>query len=190
MKLKDISKKIGVAVVAASLSMIVVAEELQPVSDKNRMKLKLEARERMQEDRKEYSRQEMGELEELYQVANKNWRTDRPKAKKAMKELVKKYKKANRTGCAMLYLGQLSRGDERADYLEKAIKDHSDCYYLNGVQVGGWARYLRLLDLKSDGEDRKAKKLEDEIRKKYKKAITHRGIRLVDILDQMEKKKE
>ena len=190
MKLKDISKKVGAAVVAVGMANSAVAEEkIERASEKERAELKKAASERGREDRNEYSRQELGELEELYQVANKNWKTDRPKAKKAMEELVKKYKKANRTGCAMLYLGQLSHGDERDKYLETAIKDFSDCYYYNGVQVGGWARFLRMLDLQQDGKKKEAEKLEKEIRTKYKKAINHSGYRLVDILDQMEKEK-
>ena len=189
MKLKDISKKIGAAVVAVGLAGSAVAEEIERASDKERAELKQAARDRGREDQKEYSRQELGDLEELYQIANKNWKSDRPKAKKAMEELVKKYNKANRTGCAMLYLGQLSHGDERDKYLETAIKDFSDCYYYNGVQVGGWARFLRMLDLQQAGKKKDAEKLEKEIRTKYKKAINHSGYRLVDILDQMKKEK-
>jgi len=190
MKLKDITKKVGAVVAAGTMVVSTASAEPEKVSDRERKKLRKEALERMAEDRKEYDRQEMGELEELYQIANNNWKTDKSKVRKAMKELVKKYKKANRTGCAMVYLGQKSYGKERDEYLTKAIKDHSDCYYLNGVQVGGWARYLRLMDLRSDGEDRKADKLEEEIRKKYKKAITHSGFRIVDILDDQKKKAE
>jgi len=190
MKLKEIGKKVGAAVVAVGMASSAVAEEkIERASEKERAELKQAARERGREDRNEYSRQELAELEELYQVANKNWKTDRPKAKEAMEELVKKYKKANRTGCAMLYLGQLSRGDERDNYLQTAIKDFSDCYYYNGVQVGGWARFLRMLDLKEDGKKKEAEKLEKEIRTKYKKAINHSGYHLVDLLDQMEKAK-
>ena len=190
MKLKEISKKVGAAAVAIGMANSAVAEEkIERASEKERAELKQAARERGREDQQEYSRQELGDLEELYQIANKNWKTDRPKAKKAMEELVKKYKKANRTGCAMLYLGQLSHGDERDKYLESAIKDFSDCYYYNGVQVGGWARFLRMLDLRQDGKKRDAEKLEKEIRTKYKKSINHSGYRLVDILDQMEKEK-
>jgi hypothetical protein len=189
MKLRELGKKFGATLVAVGLANSVAAEEIQPASENERTELKQAARDRGQEDKKTYSRQELSELEELYQVANKNWKTDRPKAKKAMEELVKKYKKANRTGCAMLYLGQLSKGDERDKCLDSAIKDFSDCYYYNGVQVGGWARFLRMLDLRQDGKKKDAGTLEKEIRTNYKKSINHSGYRLVDILDQMEKEK-
>ncbi|MGJ8644862.1 MAG: hypothetical protein ACSHX9_15760 [Luteolibacter sp.] len=187
MNIKDITKKAATAVIATTMATFATAEELQPVNEAARTELKEQARERMRQDRDEYSRQELGEIEELYQVANKNWKTDRAKAKQAMQELVKNYKKANRTGCAMLYLGQLSYGDERDKYLDQAIKDFSDCFYGNGVQVGGWARYLRILDLRSDEDDAAADKLEKELRTNYPKAITHGGVLIVDILDHTEK---
>lgn len=190
MKLKEVSKTVVSVIAAIGLAGSVIAEELQKVSEKDRLELKQEASKRGAEDRSEFSRQELGEIEELYQIANKNWRTDRAKVKKAMEVLVKKYKKSNRTGCAMLYLGQLSKGDERDQYLETAIKDFSDCYYYNGVQVGGFARLLRMMDLKQDGKERDAQKLEKELRTKYKKSINHSGYSLVDILDSMEEKKE
>ena len=185
MKLMKATRGIGAILMAMCLVGTAIAAELKPVDDAARAELQQEARKRMAEDRDEYSRQELGELEELYQVANKNWKTDRPAAKKAMEELVKKYKKANRTGCAMLYLGQLSYGDERDKYLDQAIEDFSDCFYGNGVQVGGWARFLRMADLKSDGKDKEAAELEKQIRTKYPKSINHSGILLVDIIDQM-----
>ena len=187
-KNKDHTKKAATAVVATTIATSAPAEELQPVDEAARTELKERSRERFRQDRDEYSRQELAQLEELYQVANKNWKTDKPKAKEAMEELVKNYKKANRTGCAMLYLAQLSRGDERDKYLDEAIKDYSDCFYGNGVQVGGWARFLRILDLRSDNKDAAADKLEKELRTDYPKAITHSGILLTDLLDQQEAK--
>ena len=187
MNIKDLTKKAATAVVATTIATSAPAEELQPVDEAARTELKERSRERFRQDRDEYSRQELAELEELYQVANKNWKTDKPKAKEAMEELVKNYKKANRTGCAMLYLGQLSRGDERDKYLDEAIKDYSDCFYGNGVQVGGWARFLRILDLRSDNKDAAADKLEKELRTDYPKAISHKGILLTDLLDSSEK---
>lgn len=182
MNIKDITKKATTVAIAATMATSSTAEELKPVEEAARIELKEQARERMRQDRKEYSRQELGELEELYQIANKNWKTDKAKAKKAMEELIKDYKKANRTGCAVLYLGQLSHGDERDKYLDQAIKKYSDCYYGNGVQVGGWARYLRILDLRSDENHEAADKLEKELRTKYNQSISHGGLLLLELL--------
>ena len=98
------------------------------------------ARERMRRDQELYSPQQIQEIESLYQVANQKWQTEA--ARKSLQTLVEKYPKANRTGCALLYLGQMTHGDGQVAYLEQAIADHSDCFYGDGVQVGAYARFL------------------------------------------------
>ena len=134
---------------------------------------KSKARERMRKDSEEYSRDELREIERLYQVANKQWRTEA--GKDSLKRLIDKYDKANRTGCALLYLGQMSKDEEREEYLTVAINDFSDCFYGNGVKVGAYARFYLAHHYKEEGETSKAKNLFDEIRKDYPNAIDHRG---------------
>ena len=85
----------------------------------------------------------------------------------------------------MLYLGQLSDGPERENYLATAIADFSDCFYGNGVQVGGFARYLRIYDLREQGMADEAAKLETELRENHPKAISHSGLLLTDLLDKL-----
>ncbi len=139
------------------------------------------AREAGARDAKEYKREELAALEELYQKANANPRT--PENQELLKEVVKKYPKSNRAGCAACYLGQFSRDAREAEkYLELAIKEYSDCYYFNGTSVGAWARYLLALREKQAGHDTKAKKLFDEIRKNYKEATDHKGEVLISFL--------
>jgi len=124
---------------------------------------------------------ELKEIESLYQVANKNWKTDkekgtdRKKGKASLKELLSKYDKANRTGCALLYLGQMSNGEEREKYLKQAIEGFSDSYYGNGVQVGAYARYYLAYYYKETGDKKKAETICDEINKDYPNAVTHSG---------------
>ena len=81
--------------------------------------------------------------------------------------MLEKYDKANRTGCATLYLGQASEGAERLEYLTRAVEKFSDCYYFNGCQVGGYGRYVLAMTLWEKGEKEKARALlartEDEI---------------------------
>ena len=148
--------------------------------EKNREENKIKARERMREDRNEYDNEELQEIEKLYQVANKNWRTE--EAKTSLEALIKKYKKANRTGCAVLYLGQMSTGEQRENYLRKAVDDFSDCYYGNGCQVGGYGRYLLAAYLRETGKDDEAKKLIAELEKKYATATGHSGKLIVSYL--------
>lgn len=137
-------------------------------------------RRRTAEDRKTYSAEQLREIENLYQVANKLWKT--PEAKTSLKVLIEKYPKSNRTGCAVQYMGQMSSGEEKEKYLKLAIKDFGDCYYGNGVQVGAYARLHLGYYYKDKGMEKEAKALFDEIRKDYPDAISHKGKRLVDNL--------
>ena len=142
---------------------------------------RIEAKKRMRKDSEFYSRDELREVETLYQVANKQWRTQ--EGKDSLKELIKKYDKANRTGCALLYLGQMSKGEEREEYLKQAIEDFSDCFYGNGVQVGAYARYYLAYYYKKSGEEKKAKELFTEIDGEYPNAINHKGKLLSTLIE-------
>jgi TolA-binding protein len=135
------------------------------------------AQQRMRSDLQEHNRQELGEAEKLYQVANKNWRSD--EAKQSLQQMVERFPDVNRTGCAVLYLGQMSEGDHRERLLKDAAEKYGDCFYGNGVQVGAYARFLLALYYKDKGEADKAKELFDEIRAKYPDAVDHRGNALV-----------
>jgi len=137
-------------------------------------------RRRSAEDRKIYTLDQLREIEQLYQVANKQWRT--PEAKESLKTLIAQYPKANRTGCALLYMGQMSSGEEKETYLKQAIKDFGDCFYGDGVQVGAYARYHLGHYYQSIGKKKEAKQLFDEIRKDYPTAVTHKGKALVESL--------
>jgi beta-lactamase regulating signal transducer with metallopeptidase domain len=138
---------------------------------------KNKARARSRQDAKKYQPEQMAEAEQLYQVANKNWRA--PEAIVSLKQMIEKYPDVNRTGCAVLYLGQMSQGDTREEYLKRAVEKHSDCYYFNGVQVGGYGRYLLALYYHDIGRIDEAKKLLEELINKYPDALTHRQQRLV-----------
>lgn len=144
------------------------------------------ARERMRIDSKTYSRDELREIESLYQVANKKWGSD--EGVKSLEQLISKYKKANRTGCAILYLGQMKRGDEQINYLKQAIDEFSDCYYGDGVQVGAYARFMLAGVYLQKGNKEEAMKLLEEIKTDYPDAIDHRGKSLADIINRELKK--
>ena len=143
--------------------------------------LKAQAQARIRQDLKNYSRGELRKIEYLYQVANKKWRSQ--EGTESLKVLISKYKKANRTGCALLYLGQVSKGNEQVKYLKQTIKDFGDCYYGNGVQVGAYARFKLLWIYIRNGDKAKADKLVQEIKTNYPDAIDHRGNSLVAIIN-------
>jgi beta-lactamase regulating signal transducer with metallopeptidase domain len=156
------------------------AESGTAASDKQRERQRQFAKARMRQDNRRFSKDQVAEAEELYQVANKNWRSE--EAAKSLKTMIEKFPEMNRTGCAVLYLGQWSGGEQRETYLKRAVEKHSDCYYGNGTQVGGFARYLLGHYYREQGKAAEAQKMFDEIRKNYPEAITHRGDSLVAIL--------
>ena len=135
------------------------------------------ARQRMSQDLKKRDRKQLQEVEQLYQVANKNWRA--PEAKQSLQQMVERFPDVNRTGCAALYLAQWSEGDDRERLLKEAGEKYGDCYYGNGVQVGPYSKFLLALYYKDKGEADKAKELFEEIRTKSPDAIDHRGNGLV-----------
>lgn len=142
-------------------------------------KQRLKARERMRADNKVYSQAELGEIEALYQVANKKWQSD--EGKNSLKDLIKKFDKANRTGCALLYLGQMSNGSEKEEYLTEAIADFSDCWYGDGVQVGAFARLLLANHYQNSKQPEKSRVLLEELKQGYPDAIDHQGKLLADL---------
>jgi TolA-binding protein len=142
------------------------------------------ARERMRQDSKKYTREQLQECENLYQVANKNWRT--PEAVSTLKVMIEKYPDVNRTGCAVLYLAQMSKGKERETRLREAIDKYSDCWYGDGAQVGPLARMYLGMHLWGSGNKAAGKKLFDEVREKYPEALSHQGQLLKDVMAEIE----
>lgn len=142
--------------------------------------LRERVKKRFEQDQETYSQEELKEIERLYQVANKEWNS--PEAKVCLKALIEKYPKANRTGCALQYLGQMASGEEKEKYLKQAIKDFSDCYYGSGVQVGAYARLYLADYYQKVGKKDEASALYEEIRKNYPDAINHKGKLLKDII--------
>jgi formylglycine-generating enzyme required for sulfatase activity/serine/threonine protein kinase/TolA-binding protein len=129
---------------------------------------------RYEQDRKRYNESELNEIEGLYQAASKKFNS--PEAMDGFKKLISKYPQANRTGCAMLYLGQTCPDRPQAeDYLRRAIADYGDCWYGDGVQVGAYARFYLAGYCRQSGKIQEAEKLYQEIRDKYPGAVAHNG---------------
>jgi len=166
-----------VAELKTALAPVMAKAKAEQIVTQQRSKAKI----RMRKDSEFYSRDELKEIENLYQVANKQWRTQ--DGKDSLQELVKKYDEANRTGCALLYLGQMSKGEEREKYLKQAIEDYSDCFYGNGVQVGAYARYYLAYYYKESGDEKKSEDLFSEIGEKYPHAISHKGKLLSTLIE-------
>jgi tetratricopeptide (TPR) repeat protein len=150
--------------------------KLERIHRNNRRK----AEEMMAKDSRVVPARDMSELEQTYQAANRNPRT--PEAIEALEKVVKKYPKTNRAGCAALYLGRWTRGNDQEKYLELAVQKYSDSYYLDGTSVGGYARLILGAMYQQTGKRTKAEKLFEEIRKDYAEAQDHTGRLIVNLI--------
>ncbi|MFZ2655761.1 MAG: tetratricopeptide repeat protein [Victivallales bacterium] len=164
----------------AKLEEIISTKENKDQSPRNSADLRERVKKRFEQDQATYTKEELMEVERLYQVANKEWNS--PEAKVCLKALIEKYPKANRTGCALQYLGQMTSGEEKEKYLKQAIKDFSDCYYGSGVQVGAYAKFYLADYYQKNGKKDEASALYEEIRKDYPDAVNHKGKLLKDII--------
>ena len=153
--------------------------------ERQREENQTKARNRAAQDSRHYKPDELAEIESLYQVANKNWRT--AEAKTSLTTLLSNFDKSNRTGCATLYMGQMSEGKERIEYLTRAVEKFSDCYYLNGCQVGGYGRYVLALTLWESGEKDKARALLGGVRTKSKDTTDHKNRPMSGLAEAAEK---
>lgn len=157
------------------------ADSSNKAKPKNIAEIKKEAlqkaKQRRLQDLSVYSRAEIDEIEGLYQDAKRNLRSR--KSQKSLKKMTQKYKRANRTGCAILLLAEVSKGRKKESYLQEAAKEYHDCYFGNGVHIGPWARYLLANYYRKNGKTKKAEELLAEIKEKYPNAIDKRGVLLV-----------
>jgi tetratricopeptide (TPR) repeat protein len=134
---------------------------------------KRKAEEMMARDSRLYSGKEMSDLEQTYQIGNRTPRS--PEAIEALKKVIEKYEKSNRAGCAALYVGRWTKGEEQEKYLKLAIEKYSKSYYLDGTSVGGYARLILGSIYQQAGKTADAQKLFDEVRKDYADAQEHTG---------------
>jgi hypothetical protein len=160
------------------MSRLLEPMKAQQAAEVRRQKLREVFNKKMQADNAKYTPDQLREAEQLYQVANQKWGT--PEATESLQTMIKKYPDVNRTGCAVLYVAQMSKGDERAKKLQDCIEKYNDCMYGDGVQVGVYARFLLAQDLRAKGDAKKADALTDEIKTQYADAVDHSGNLLID----------
>ncbi len=138
------------------------------------------ARQRMRDDAEVYKEDELREIEQLYQVSNRQRNSD--EAREALTQLMDQYPESNRAGCGALYLAQWSSGDERISRLREVIERYPNSFYGDGVQVGTYARYLLGWTLHRAGDKEGAREQFEIIADESPNAIGHRGQRLLDAL--------
>ncbi len=142
--------------------------------------LRLRARERMARDKALFSAAEMAEIESLYKRGTMKTEDGR----RAYTELVQRFPRSNRAGCAALYLARTATGTERLTKIEQAITDFNDTWYGDGTNVGAYARTLLAIQLAEAGRSADARRLATEVASNSPDAIDHRGASLVADLRQ------
>ena len=145
---------------------------------------KLNARERIARDRRNYSPADLSKIELLFTEIEKD--VDSPEAKNNLKNLIQNFQSANSTGCAFLKVGQLSRGPERAAYLKKAINEFGDCYFDNGAQVGPLAHFILVQYYMMDNQPNEARDILDRLKEKFPDAIDHNNNALSKLIPDIE----
>ena len=141
--------------------------------------LQTKARARMAADRTHYSADQLREVENLYQPSNDRARRGSPEIIASLEKLIANYPKANRTGCAQLYLAQWKSGDEREQALKDAAEKFGDCWYGDGCQVGPYARFQLGQYYVQQNQPDKAKEQFEKIRTETPDAVDHGGQSLV-----------
>ena len=145
--------------------------------------LRAMAQARLRRDREVFTAQEFRDLETLYQAANRNIRA--PGGKDLLLQVVSKYPRSNRAGCAVLYLAQIASGSERESFLKRAIAEHADDWYGDGVQVAALARVHLAGHYAATNRRDEAVALAEEIRQSFPDAVDHTGGSLIEMLQRM-----
>jgi hypothetical protein len=144
--------------------------------------LRAKAHQRASGDSRVYSNQELRDIEMRYQATRLNGLFTARDAGPTLQELVEKYPRSNRAGCAVLELARLSSGNERERYLKRAIADHDDAWFEDGAQVGPLARALLAMYYAELDRFDEAERLATEIVTRYPGSIDSGGGSLDDVL--------
>jgi hypothetical protein len=142
--------------------------------------LRQRAQDRMRRDRTVFSAEELRQIETLYQSVNGDLRAR--DATEKLQQLIEKYPRSNRAGCAMVYLAQLSEGADKEKFLNEAVASHGDAWFGDGSQVGALARAQLAFLYARTGRSTEALKMAQEIDELFPGAVDHSGARLADSL--------
>ena len=157
-----------------------ISSAVQSPSASTLEELRAKARERMERDRTTFTDEQLRDIDSLYQVANKDLRA--PSSRETLLKVVAMYPHANRAGCALLYLAQMSPPDEREAYLKRAIEEHADAWYGDGTQVGPFAKAQLAALYAVTNRSAEAALLAEEVERSFPEAVDHSGNRLTNTL--------
>ena len=140
------------------------------------------ARKRMYADMRKYSKKENEEIESLYQSM---YKLKDPEKSRNLRKLIAKYPRANRSGCAALYLAYYMKGDAQRIALLKVIRRYGGCYYGDGANVAACAKlFLARYYLKNHNLE-ELKSLFNDLIKNHPAAIHHNRKNIVSLVKDM-----
>ena len=155
----------------------------QASRDRQLAALRLKAENRVAEDLIRFSPTELLNIEAEYR-STRLAQTSLPDRSRRdiLEALAARYPRSNRAGCAVVELAQMSTGDLREQYLNKAINEHADAWFENGAQVGPLA--TALLAMHYAGLDRlpEAEKLAAELLVRHPASVDTSGAPLDGLL--------
>lgn len=146
--------------------------------------LQRRAQARIDEERLVFSVAELADIEARYASARSPDRLlfRRTEAEEILLELVRRYPRSNRAGCALLDLAQMSKDARREAYLRQAIGAHDNAWFPSGVQVGALARAMLAVHLAGLQRFDEAERLAAELVKEFPGSVDQTGATLDDTL--------
>ncbi len=106
----------------------------------------------------------------------------RPDGEPILREIVTRYPKSNRAGCALIELAQLATGTTREAYLKQAMAEHPDSWFENGVQVAPLAQARLAIHYAGLERLEDAERLAADLSARFPQAIDPSGAPLSDVV--------
>jgi hypothetical protein len=146
--------------------------------------LQRRAQARIDDERLIFSAAELADIEARYASARSHdgLLFRRPGAEEILLDLVRRYPRSNRAGCALLDLAQMSTGARREGYLRQAIGTHDHAWFPSGVQVGALARAMLAVHLAGLERFDEAERWAAELVKEFPGSVDQSGATLDDTL--------
>jgi hypothetical protein len=145
--------------------------------------LREKARQRLADDARWYGPEELQDIEDRYRAAHQPFTGFLlPASLPQLVELVEKYPRSTRSGCAALKLARSSAAEERERNLETVIQLHSDAWCDDGVQVGSLARALLAMHFVGLERYEEAERLASQVAVQFPGSVDTAGAPLDDLL--------
>ena len=145
--------------------------------------LREKARQRLADDARWYGPEELRDIEDRYRAAHQPFTPNLlPGSRPQLVELVEKYPRSTRSGCAALQVARSSSAEERERSLETVIQLHSDAWCEDGVQVGSLARALLAMHFVGLERYDEAERLVSDVALQFPGSVDTAGAPLDDLL--------